>query len=283
MDDRISLKKFYRFVEFTMRILGIDMPHERFKMIALDKYKAQSKDEIKVKRLANAYIHAINNANQIISHSLLKEIYYLLENKELSDEKTNMILKKYYELYDESIHTLAANVHMLILELLNDGRIEFAFIVSNLIMLKNNRNPLIPHLKNGEKYHEIINKGDIRELTIYFIEIECVSISESHKVINIEEVYEKICNIKLHLIKRFNIKKLYLYGSVAKESNTNYSDIDFLVVYEQNLNNFKNKLRLAETKEYLQKYFDVHIDVIDFDYALSDFDIGEMENIKTLI
>ena len=42
INEKIHTKFYYRFIEFTSRMLGLDMPHERIKLIVLDKYKAET-------------------------------------------------------------------------------------------------------------------------------------------------------------------------------------------------------------------------------------------------
>ena len=51
----IDIKLYYRFVEFASRLIGFTLPHERFKRIILDDYKAESIEEKEVKAFANAY------------------------------------------------------------------------------------------------------------------------------------------------------------------------------------------------------------------------------------
>lgn len=73
-----DIKLYYRFVEFTSRLVEIGLPHERFKRIILDDFKAESIEEKEVKAFANAYLYILNNINQSVTKEILQETYYYL-------------------------------------------------------------------------------------------------------------------------------------------------------------------------------------------------------------
>ena len=67
-----NIKQYYRFIEFVSKLVGIDLPHERFKLLALDEFKAESKTELKIKALADSYMYLINNINQSLTTKIIK-------------------------------------------------------------------------------------------------------------------------------------------------------------------------------------------------------------------
>lgn len=86
-------------------------------------------------------------------------------------------------------------------------------------------------------------------------------------------------NLKLN----FNISKLYLFGSFAKGTNNEDSDIDFLVILDDSLINIERLEQISLIKEYLSELFECSVDVLDFTFALRELGENEMEHIITLI
>ena len=137
VNNDMEIKLYYRFIEFTSKMLGVDLPHERFKLLVLDNFKAESKTELNVKRFAESYLYLINNTNQSLTTTIIKKAYYLLTDKMLEEEKCKKILEEFYMHFDETSHYLAALIHFKVLDNVEERKIEFAFMLSNLVMLKN--------------------------------------------------------------------------------------------------------------------------------------------------
>lgn len=97
------------------------------------------------------------------------------------------------------------------------------------------------------------------------------------------KIIDKIRNLKNELIDKFNIKKLYLFGSFAKEKNNKSSDVDFLVILEESLIYAERLDRIDEIKAYLNGVLSCDVDILDFTYATSNLGVNEIENAITLI
>ena len=284
INEKIKIKHFYRFIEFISKLLKVGLPHERFKLLALDEFKAESKEEFNVKYLADAYLYLINNINQSLTTKVIKNAYFLLTGITLNEEVLTKIIEIYYQNYDESSHYLAALVHFSVLDNVKEKKIEFAFMLSNLVMYKKKRNPLIPFEFVYEKYFKAIKEKDLNKLLYVFASIEVNNKElKENKKLNIEDIVYEIKSNEAILKNKYNIKKLYLYGSFAKDNTTISSDLDFLVIYDEKLLNIERSINKEEVKNYLNKKLDIHIDLIDFTHALTKLDISEMENIITLI
>lgn len=82
----ISVKSFYRFVEFVSKLCGSKLRHERYKQIALDIIEAQSEEEVNAKRLSNALLYVLNNSKQSLgkeqlnNEKLLKILMFVSKN-----------------------------------------------------------------------------------------------------------------------------------------------------------------------------------------------------------
>lgn len=284
VSKEIDIKLYYRFVEFTSRLVGYGLPHERFKRIILDDFKAESREEKAVKQFANAYLYILNNIHQSVTNELLQESYYLLTHEQLDKEISKQILETYYIHYDENSHYVAMMIHFKILELVRIRSIEFAFMISNLIMLKKGRYPLIPYEYMYEIYKKTIQDKNKDKLMVLFSEIEAISKPyENHSNLSKEEIIVKIRESRQYLIKNYHIKKLYLYGSYAKEKVTTQSDLDLLVIFDKEKLPLEKGMVIKNLTDYLENKIKIHLDILDFTHALENLDISEMENIITLI
>lgn len=280
----IDLKFYYRFVEFTSKLLGVDLTHERFKCIILDDVKAETETERRVKMFADSYLYAINNKNQLFTPSVIKSIYYLLTQDKMTDDLVEKIITQYYQNYEKPSHYLAVIMHIMILDLIEERGIELGFIVSSLIMLKKQRGPLVPYQFIHKSYKRAIKEQNIDKIMVIFSQIEA---KEKHKAnlgfVSTEIIIDIIKRLKPELMSKCKVEKLYLYGSYAKENIQASSDIDLLVVFNSNLVDLERERKRKKLKEILKTELNRTIDLLDFSHALKKLDFSEMENIIKLI
>lgn len=284
MNKSCEVKSFYRFIEFTSKLLHNNLPHERSKLLILDQFKAESVEELECKQFADSYHYLLNNIKQSLQASVIQSSYYLLTHQPLEDNKVAAILKKYYENFDESAHYLACLIHLCVIKQIEQKNIPFAFMLSNYVMLKKNRKPLIPYSYMFQTYLKAIHEQNIEKLMLLFCEIEIVHKRKwNHVILTQKEIIEKIKQNQIALKRKFNVKKLYLYGSYAKQKMNPSSDIDFLVIYERDLLNLEKSRMEKKLTEFLEQLMNQKIDLIDFTHALTNLEIGEMEQIITLL
>ena len=74
-----------------------------------------------------------------------------------------------------------------------------------------------------------------------------------------------------------------MFGSFAKGKNTENSDLDFVVIFNESLINKEKNDMINNMKNYLSNEFDCDVDLLDFNYALNTFDKSQMEYLITLI
>lgn len=284
LSNKIDTKYYYRFVEEVLKLRKINLPHERFKLIVLDEYKIETKEEGSVKSFADAYLYLLNNLNQVLTIDIIITTYYLLTKTKLNKKIAEKIITLFYLHYDETEHYLSALIHFTVLENVCKKRIEFAFMLSNYIMIKRNETVLIPFKIIHRNYYESIKEKNINKLMYLFAQMERrikfnIISNNISKYKIIDFIKEKQNEIRL----RFGVLKLFLYGSFSKEKRVNISDLDLLIIYEENLLNFERKKNNEELKKYLKDKLSINIDLIDFTHAMKNLDKKEMENIITLI
>lgn len=195
----------------------------------------------------------------------------------------NQIIKLYYKNIDIAPHSLAALLHLFIVNNIPKNNVEFAFLISNYIMLKKGRWFLMPYEYCHNDYREAVKNNDLSSLIRIFYDIESVKKDKKPCLLSKDEVIQKIKYLKEELVTKYYIEKLYLFGSFAKGNNTEKSDLDFVVILNESLiNNEKNEI-ITNVKKYLGNEFECDVDLLDFSYALNTFDKSQMEYLITLI
>ena len=284
IDNNYKIKHFYRFIEFILKLLGKNLPHERFKLISTDNFKAESKLEVEVKKIADAYLYLLNNINQSLTTDIIKNSYFILTGMVLDDEIAEKIIKLYYQNYDEATHYLAVLIHFCVLDNIKTKKIEFAFMLSNLIMYKRKSNPFIPFEQIYDDYFKAIIKRDVNGLMKVFASMQCIPRNHvENRSITKRQIINLIHKNQELLKDKYSVKKLYLYGSFAKNKTKINSDLDLLIIFDEEKINFERQKLNENLKRYLGDILKIHIDLIDFTHALNHLDITEMENIITII
>ena len=256
---------------------------ERVYEIYYDKIKSLSYLESKIKNISNSYNYILNNINQPISEDLLNQSYYLMTCELLERNIVDEILRIYYKNIDVAPHSLAALLHLYITNNITKNNIEFAFLISNYVMLKKNRWFLMTYEYCHKDYKEAIKSNDLSSLIRIFYDIELIKKEKRPYLFTRDEVIKKIRNLKEELHNTYNIDKLYLFGSFAKGNNTEKSDLDFVVIFNETLIKKEKNDMIKMVKQYLSKEYNCDVDLLDFSYALNTFDKSQMEYLITLI
>lgn len=253
------------------------------KCIYKDERVCFTSPEKKIKRFCNSSNYIFNNINQSFTKELIIQAYFLLTNELLDKEIATKIIELYYKNIDVAPHSLAALLHLHIRNNIEKNSIEFAFLISNYIMLKKDRWFLIPYEYCHSDYSEAIENSDISSLIRIFYDIELIKREKKACLLSRDEVIQKIKSIKKELVSSYCVDKLYLFGSFAKGNNTEKSDLDFVVIFNESLINKEKNDMIKKVKEYLKNEFDCDVDLLDFSYALDTFDKSQMEYLITLI
>lgn len=259
------------------------IPKERIDKIANDEIKCITNEEIMIKRLVNAINYIFCNINQKFCEEIINQSYFLLTNNLLDKDIANRIVSMYYENIDNSVYYLTSLIHLFIINNITNRTIEYAFIISEWIMVKKNKTLIIPRDFTHYDYEKAISSNNFSLLIRVIFEMEYIINNRCPCKYTRNEIIQKIKEIKNDLIIKFNIRKLYLFGSFAKGTNDKNSDIDFLVIIDDTLINTEKLKQVDFIKEFLSKLLECSVDVLDFSYALENLGENEMENLVTLI
>ncbi len=276
-------KQINNLIYFLSKYNNLGIIHDRIKQISNDEYNCINEQEKDIKRFYNCANFVYSNVNQTFNEELLNQAYFLLTNNLIQQNIVKDIISVYYKNIDNSPHTVAAIVHLTIVKNLEFKSHEFAFIISNYIMLKKERWFLIPFEFCFNDYNTAIESNEISALIRLFYDIEIINKEKKPCLYSYDEVIKKIKNEHNYIVEKFNINKLYLFGSFAKKTHTEKSDLDFIVIFNEQLINDEKSKNLKKLKKHLEECFECDVDLLDFSYAIDVFDKSQMEHLITLI
>lgn len=217
------------------------------------------------------------------------ELIYIIDSKEKSSDIFNKLMDidyglKMYILYIFLVILIVLMYLVMLLHIhMTNNNVEFAFLISNYIMLKKGRWFLMPYEYCHNDYSEAIKKNDLSSLIRVFYDIEMIKKEKRPCLLSRDEVIQKVKFLKKNLLNDYKIEKLYLFGSFAKGNNTEKSDSDFVVIFNESLINKEKNDMIKTMKNYLSNEFECDVDLLDFSYALDTFDKSQMEYLITLI
>ncbi len=288
----INNKLFYRFIEFISKLNRVDLSHETFKLICLNKYTPQTEQELRVKRFANAFRFIIDNSRSDLSLEFLDTLYFILLGRKMPNKIKKSLLEKYYLIFDEHAQLKATLMHLFIMNQKMKLKQELAFLITNYILIKQDFFPIIVYPNDVKIYKDAIKIGKNNPNQLYMLIVQnehFIRKTHQHKMISVneqktkDEVISILKNETSILKTKYHLKKLYLYGSFAKETNIGTSDIDILVVLNDYIINYEKYEIIKKIKKYLTEVMAYRLDVMEFSHALTSLEIHEMTNIITII
>lgn len=278
-----TIKEQIKLIYYIAKFNSYGVNKERIKAIYYDELIASIYIERKILKLCNATRFLFNCTFQEFNSSLLNSCFYLLTNKVLSDDLTKKIIEIYYKNVDNSPHALAAIVHLYLINCIEDYNNEFAFLISNFIMLKHKRWFIIPFEYAYYDYKKAILNNDLSKIIKLFYEMELLKKTTRPCNLTLVQLIEKFKELKEIIIKKYNVKNLFMFGSFAKKTNNENSDLDLAVLFDDSLINYERNNKIDELKSFLQMEFDCDCDLIDFSYACTAFDGKELEHLINII
>ncbi len=79
----------------------------------------------------------------------------------------------------------------------------------------------------------------------------------------LKEVREKLTNVKASLKKDFGVVSLELFGSYIRNEHTESSDLDILVVFDED--NYPSFFKYLELENYLSDLVSIKVDLVQKD------------------
>lgn len=240
-----------------------------------------TKIEKELKAVSNCLNYLNNNFLLEISDELITEAYYLLTHRILKSEKVKRIVRTYYEYLNCDF---AENLVMILEEIqrvIHFSKIEFAILMTHLFILRETGN-YISITKNMRKILQnmLDNRDNILSAIIYFK--QNLRQESDFNSLNKDDIMEYFYLNREELTLRFPLKRLYLFGSYADGMKNQTSDLDLLVIFDDNVTMMESVSLKNKLTEYLECKLGIHVDIIHFQYAMDYMDYMSLNKILTI-
>lgn len=284
--ELIVRKKIASLIERVLRGYEIDFSHDRYKQIIYGEIEADTKLENKMKRYYDGYMYLLKNNKTAFTKGLLKRFLMIMLDEKIDEYILLKIVNEYNQLRWDEAREMAIKVHNYVYEELKDinemERILIALMLFNSSLVRRNHPIITFTLRNIIKYINLMKeKADVSELikdAINSSRYQEKSYYKNLRPITLMDIYYKMNDMKKEIEEKYKIKSILIYGSFSKGLERKDSDIDFLVMLDENIS-YKEKLKLIEElKDELTKEFKRYVDIHEINKYLNDFMINETKN-----
>ena len=240
------------------------------KNIILNKEYPTNKSEYLIRSINDCRLFLQDNISYLIDRNLFIKSYFLLTGKKLSNKKAERLVYVYYQYKDEEDFIVE-----LIYELnsvIKYKKVEYALLLLNYFFVRKNGYEIrIPQSKFKElkmmfKDKEYISKN------IEFIKSVSKKIDRRNKRLSLNKIIKFFNMNKEKIINTYSIKNIFLFGSYAERTNNFYSDLDLLVIFNDNVMSMdaidlRNKFIC-----FLENKLDIDVDVLLFEDSIKVID-----------
>lgn len=289
-------KRIANFLEKALRYCGYDFDHDVYKKIIYSEEEYRTPVEEKIKSAYDAYIYLLSNDKNRISRSLWKKFYYIYAEVELEQFKVMKLSTKYFHLNHLSPIEQAIEYHLYVYqelkELKEEDRLMISLMVFNYILVKNQIPCVQIYLrdfKEYEKAREEFFKGKkipMLEYTIGLIK-KNPSMEKSYYKnlipVTLTDIIEYVEKNKEKIKTKFQIKGLWIHGSIAKRIERMDSDIDFFIEMSLDLLQEEKLALIEELRQVFFERFKRMVDMHEIVEYLEDDIIKEIRTTKRLI
>lgn len=289
-------KKIANFLEKVLRYCGYDFDHDAFKKVIYSEDEYRTPVEEKIKNSYDAYIYLLSNDKNRISRSLWKKFYYIYAEQELEQFLSIKLSTKYFHLNHLAPIEQAIEYHLYVYHELKDlkeeDRLLLSLMVFNFILVKN-QIPCVQIFKKDFKEYEQArdsffcgDKNPILEFTIKLLKNNPYMDKSYYKnlvPVTLSDIIDFVEERKEELKTKYQIKGLWIHGSIAKRIERMDSDIDFFIEMSLDL---LHEEKLALIEELKQVFFDRFKRIVDLHELVEYLDddiIKEARTTKRLI
>ena len=288
-------KKIVAFIEKILSTYDININHDRYKQIIYEQCTFNTDLEIKIKRYYDAYIFLLNNKKTAIMSSFLSIFYYIVKNKELNEDIGMKLASKYFLISDSDPLYKATIFHLEFYKEMKDleeyERTLLSLMMFNYVLVKFNI-PLV-HMVRKEvlrylKYRDMYLENNKKHIYDFFKNLIIKNKYQSKKFysklkhLTLYDIEQEILKEKERFNSDFKVKSIMVFGSFVKGDFRLDSDIDFLVIMNENLS-YEDKLdKLNKLNEYLFNLFGRYVDIHEIFQTLTDSFLQETNKVKII-
>ena len=289
-------KKIANFLEKALRYCGYDFDHDVFKKIIYSEDEYRTPVEEKIKSSYDAYIYLLSNDRNKISRSLWKRFYYIYAEEELEQFLSIKLSTKYFHINHLAPIEQAIEYHLYVYQELKDLKEEDRFMISLMIfnyILVKNQIPCVQifkkDIKEYVKARDSFFSGDKKpmlEFTLNLLKNNPYMDKQFYKdliPVTLSDIIQFVEEKKEEFKTKYQIKGLWIHGSITKRIERIDSDIDFFVEMSLDLLNEEKLALIEDLKQVFFDKFKRMVDLHEIVEYLDDDIIKEMGTTKRLI
>ena len=229
--------------------LNINENYKEIRNYFHHKTKVESRQGVMFKNLKEIFdllksipIHSLTELN-------INEVTKKLGIKDIEEEKIHSLLSMFQNKNDDNIPTFSTKIFEFIIrnELFQELSLEIGLLFMNAILYQNHYIPIVIFKSNFDFFKTLIKLNiTTTSLVEIFAKLEDVSIRYKEKFDQAtkQEIIDGLLHNKWEMKQRFQVEKLWLYGSFVRDDTTPYSDVDLFV-------QMKDETKKEELKDYL--------------------------------
>lgn len=189
----------------------------------------------------------------------IKKIFNRLAIQNIEEDKIHSLLLLFKSQDSDDIPVFATKVFTFIVknEIFNEISLELGLLIMNVVLYQNHYIPMIIFKNNFNYFKDLIFSNVTTEsLVDIFSNLQDVSMRYISKFEQStkQEIIDVLIQYRQEMNQRFQVEKLWLYGSFVRDDATSYSDVDLFV-------QIKDESRKKELKEYLAKVLKRSVDI----------------------
>lgn len=281
--ELIVRKRIASFLKKLLVFMNNEFSYETYKQIIYNEISCISKLDFKIKSYYDGIWYLINNAKTPLTQKILSNFLNIINLNIVDNSLLIKITSKLFELENFPILNKCISFHVFIYNYLSEFTEEQRLIVSltffNYLLVKNNIPCIdisVPNLHNYIKCRDEYIKGDKENLYVFIFntikeaKFQDKEYYQNLKYLTIQDIKKQIVKDKDEIKKKYKIQKLMMFGSFVQENQRIDSDIDMIVIFEDDITSKEKRKNILDFSNYYFSIFNRFIDLQEIGSLLTD-------------
>ena len=280
--ELIVRKRVVSFLEKIFKYLGYEFRHDNYKSVAYGEMCFLTPLEERSKNYIDAFNYLLSNKNNALTSKILSKFIYIIKQEEIDEDILKRISSYYFYLDNSDELDKALKLNLFVykeLDFMNhEERLVISLMMFNYCLVKSGIPCIHIVMKDLKEYERLRDENNYKELYSFLYEVikgnkfQDVSYYENLRPLSLAKLKRKILKDKDKLMKKYNVKSIYIFGSFCKGLERIDSDIDMALRLSLDLEEQEKEQTLKELKEYFYKKFKRFVDIHELmDIVHEDF------------
>lgn len=242
--------------------LNINENYKEIRNYFHHKTKVESRQARMFKNLKEVFDLLKNIRVQKLTKLGIKEILRKLEIEDIEEEKIAALLTLLQNEKNDDIPTFSTKVFEFIVknEIFEEISLEIGLLFMNAILYQNHYIPIVIFRNNFNFFKDMIKQNiSTKSLVEVFANLEDVSMryKEKFEQTTKQNIINVLFQNKWEMNQKYQVEKIWLYGSFVRDDTTPYSDVDLFVQMKDESKKDELRVYLFET---LKRPVDIQVE-----------------------